>query len=111
MTFHVGQKVVCIDDQVRVSARNPGIFKRFRKFRDLHHNLNEGDIYTITALGSEWDVIKNAEFLTLLVDGAWHFGSRHVGFPSFQFRPVVETKTDISVFTKMLTPKREKLPT
>jgi hypothetical protein len=110
MTFRVGQKVICVDDLPRVSARNPGIFRRFRKFRDLDHNLNKGDVYTVTGLDSELDVIKNERFLTLHVDGAWHFGHREIGFPSYQFRPLVEVKTDISVFTEMLTPKWDKLP-
>lgn len=107
MSFHVGQKVVCVDDAMRVSWRKSGFFGRFRRYRDLGHNLNRGDVYTVTAITAVRCTTSRVVFRMLHVAGAWHFGAPTIGFPAFQFRPAVETKTDISIFTRMLTPQRE----
>jgi hypothetical protein len=107
MTFRVGQEVICVDDLRRVSWRESGFFERFRKFKRLGHNLNSGEVYTITSITETKCAASRIVYRMLHVDGAWHFGHREIGFPSFQFRPAVKVKTDISIFTKMLTPKRE----
>lgn len=105
MTFRVGQKVVCVDDDKRMSWRPKGWFERLRGFRKIGHNLNKGDVYTVLAIGDVLDNITKQRVQTLFVDQAWNFGHRDLGFPSFQFRPIVERKTDIAIFTKMLTPQ------
>jgi hypothetical protein len=106
MTFRVGMKVVCVCDRQRVSWRRRGWLERLRGFRLLGHNLNKGDVYTVTAVDTVFDNITKQPMQTLLVDHAWHFELRGMGFPSFQFRPVVERKTDISIFTEMLAPAK-----
>lgn len=95
MTFSVGQKIACVDDRERVSMRLNGWFERFRKFHRLHHNLNEGDVYTV--IGVKALKCTNGEYVEVLrVHGAWHFGHPEIGFPSFQFRPLIERKAKIS---------------
>lgn len=100
MMFHVGQKVVCVDDGCRVAFRRGGWFERYRAWITLDHNLNRGDVYRVVGL----ERVKTVDgvFLTLHVDGARHFRLSQVGFPSFQFRPLIEKKTNISIFTEML---------
>jgi len=79
MAFRVGQKVVCVD----ANPRNGHV-----------SNLTEGAVYTVRAFGPSKDGSPG-----ISLDEIYH------PFPFYQdrFRPVVERKTDISVFTKMLT--------
>lgn len=100
--FHVGQKVVCVDDYPRVNMKRRGWFSRFRRFNRLDHNLNKDDVYTVIATGRLVDDTTGEVFESLFVDKAWHFGHPEVGFPSFQFRPVVEQKTDIGFAHEIL---------
>jgi len=79
MAFRVGQKVVCVDASGCASA-----------------DLSEGTIYTVRQVQPP---IDNATPRVLL------FGSREtIGWYASRFRPLVERKTDISIFTRMLTP-------
>lgn len=104
MTFHVGQKVVCVDDSMRVSYHRAGWFSRFRRWEKLGHNLNRGDVYTVNGTITYSDARTGAEVFCLYVAEAHHFGNPHIAFPACQFRHVAEHKTDISIFTKLLTP-------
>ena len=83
MTFRVNQKVVCVDAH-----------GSFGKLRD-------GQIYTVSDMGMfiGFYLIDLAEVETE-VPHAW--------FPR-RFRPLVESKTDISIFTKMLTDVKDKV--
>ena len=101
MTFYVGQKVVCIDDNFDPLWKGP--------FSTGHIPIlpTKGSVYTIrrilpdfpfsnsVALGILLEEIVNAE--VPLIGGVQEhpFGAR-------RFRPVVERKTDISVFTEIL---------
>jgi hypothetical protein len=82
MNFRVGQKVVCIDAT------------------DCELSLSENAIYTITSIRHPY----------LRVDckpGLGIFGDEVArGYYSTRFRPIVERKTDISIFTRMLTDKK-----
>lgn len=83
MTFHVGQKVICID------ATPVGC---------LTGGLRKGAIFTIDAL------IKTTSgtglsFVEIPVPEGW------LAFHPRRFRPIVERKTDISIFTRMLQPR------
>ena len=98
--FDVGQKVVCVDDRCRVQIRRAGWFERWRSWITLDHNLNRGDVYRVVKV--EHVKTFSGIFLTLHVDGAHHFRLRQIGFPSFQFRPLIEKKTSIAIFTAML---------
>jgi len=80
--FRVGQKVVCVDD-------SPG------KGTGRAPTFSKGEVCEVTRLEPLYECVAvgvNGE------DWTWH--------PS-RFRPVVERKTDISIFTQMLGPQRE----
>jgi hypothetical protein len=91
MVFRVGQKVVCID-------------------ADGAPRLSLGAIYTIKDIDGprlfSWRGRIYENVGIYLEEAICEDG--HKGFAPFRFRPVVETKTDISIFQKMLTPKKEK---
>jgi hypothetical protein len=98
MNFYVGQKVVCID------AQHPQTLSGW--WRELWHPYEhavEGRIYTISNLYSNGDGMIELVELPAPETDVWC-----AGFYAGGFRPVVERKTDISIFTKMLTPKRER---
>ena len=96
MTFRVGQKVVCVD------AGSTGKYTPWRHSDDVH-GLTEGVVYTIRAVGSFRGLRDNvwlAEIHRPLCAG------REYPYAAARFRPVVERKTDISVFTAMLNPSQ-----
>lgn len=95
--FQVGQKVECVDDQPHPCSPYPIT------------EITKGGIYIVSWCGSvEFDV--GVTFVWLpgvrlqgihrMHDWAWY---------ALRFRPVVERKTDISVFQRMLTPNDEKV--
>jgi hypothetical protein len=94
--FRVGQKVVCVKEG------------RGKKWADHNSIVNAvvGQTYTIRAAflsleGEEAvyvEEIKNKE----------HRSGMEFGFCAYRFRPVVERKTDISIFKAMLTPAGKK---
>lgn len=89
--FRVGQKVVCVD----VSYFGPNTSL-----------LRKGDVYTIASVDAYEDA--HGEYGVTLVEiipqpaPGWRDG-----FRASRFRPVVERKTDISIFTAMLNPTKE----
>lgn len=86
--FRVGQKVVCVDAS--------------RCYRKIETDLVKGAIYEIEAVET-----FGGDF-GLVVTGArswWPSGA----YNAVRFRPIVEHKTDISIFTKMLTPKTRRV--
>lgn len=108
MTFRVGQKVVCIDDRCWLRG---GWWMFGIKFFDhglLDHNLNHGEVYTVTKVDIQLDA-RGKEYGSIWVAEARHLKYPDIGFPQWQFRPAVERKTDISVFTAMLTPNKRKV--
>lgn len=76
MTFRVGQKVVCVKPC---------------------NDLIKGRVYSVTAMGTQ-------KGISMLGVDQSYFGPR-ASFYADRFRPIVERKTDISVFTKMLIPE------
>jgi hypothetical protein len=91
--IHVGQKVVCVDDSLS-------------ELRDVDEILpTKGKIYTIRAivrrssLGFHLVEITNEPY-------RYRDGFGELSFKASRFRPVVERKTDISIFTAMLTPAK-----
>lgn len=95
MAFRVGQKVVCVD------AAEPDLSKLrpAKIWRSI--GLVQGAVYTVAAVGlthsHDPDALPCIQIVELKADHAiW----------AHRFRPVVERKTDISIFTKMLTGKR-----
>lgn len=97
MAFRVGQKVVCINDEVKPLRALPYPLK---KDWDLD-GLTKGAVYTVRFVGE----YRGAPVLYLReihrrVCSSWG----EPGFDTLRFRPAVEPKaeTDISVFLEML---------
>lgn len=87
MTFRVGQKVICIDEV----GQNPNLGDR---------TVIKGRIYTVRE-AYDW-----FGYPGIRLDEIYNYLDR--GYSAHRFRPVVERKTDISIFTAMLnTSKRE----
>lgn len=84
MSFRVGQEVVCVDDSGTIMVR-------------------KGAIYIVA------DVYMPYLRLEGVYDGVTPPTVKQ-GMRATRFRPVVERKTDISVFTEMLTSKKASIP-
>jgi hypothetical protein len=96
--FYPGQKVVCIDAKER-----PGFYWHREADR-----LVEGNIYTVTgyqhdfhAHGETYDLV----FLQEARNKSTYRRNDTGGYRAVRFRPLVEKKTDISAFTKLLKTK------
>lgn len=92
MSFHVGQKVVCVDATSRHWSRRW---------------ISEGVVYVVAGLrfdGSHEFKDHLGSTYALDLEGV----GKPNGFGASRFRPLVERKTDISVFTAML--DRQKVP-
>lgn len=98
MTFRVGQKVVCVDDVPH------GKYAPWPVKGGLD-GLTKGTVYTIREIGAYCGepVVWLNEITREIVPGWEKYGEQ--GFSPARFRPLVERKTDISVFMKMLTPQ------
>jgi hypothetical protein len=98
MTFRVGQKVVCIDADFPHSMYSE--YVQFPK---------KNGVYEIRGILPFVDPADGRQFIYLAGITnrklAYLQGAFESAFPSNRFRPIVERKTDISVFTKMLTPE------
>jgi len=72
--------------------------------------LTKGRVYTVRAVGRDpfWDTpgLWLNEIQRPIEEGYEQFGE--LSFHQCRFRPIVEKKTDISIFTTMLTPKKVK---
>lgn len=88
MAFRVGQKVVCVDvsnddGKQWIGDDTPVV----------------GEIYTVSAVGLTERGKYGIQLVELRRPRRW-------GYQARRFRPVVERKTDISIFTAMLKPER-----
>lgn len=97
MTFHVGQKVVCVDDLPSINARITRA-----------PSLTKGQVFTIR----DMEIWKGVLLVRLveIVAAPFDFIDRGWLEPSWRasrFRPIVERKTDISIFTSMLNPSKQ----
>lgn len=95
MTFHVGQKVVCVDDHFKrpFSYENRPKAKRIYTVRAIYQECFCPNDWA-PALLLEEITNKPRMWLTL--------GFHEAGFAAGRFRPVQERKTDISIFIQML---------
>lgn len=101
MTFYVGQKVVCVD-----ASSEPG--KRWVPGEEPV----EGRVYTVagvrSAIGPRTGLVLTFKelrrsSLAQRYSAAQKYGL-WAGYVAERFRPVVERKTDISIFKAMLNP-------
>jgi len=84
MTFRVGMKVACVD----VSG-------------DAKYFLNLNATYEITSIN--WPFLR----VNCRPDG-FSGGEADCGYHHTRFRPIVERKTSIEIFKRMLVPSRQK---
>lgn len=102
MNFSVGQRVV------HVGASNTGAPTVKPEFR-----LTKGEIYTIREIDfrafndghHRWPTVRLIEVRRPIAQTS--YGPWEVGYIPENFRPLDERKTDISIFTRMLTPKKQ----
>lgn len=93
--FHIGQQVVCVDDKFEPKART--VFDALPVRSRIYHVRN---VYVSLVTGSpaiNLDEIVGAPARTC--------PTRECGFFAARFRPV--RKTNIDIFTAMLTPVKE----
>ncbi len=93
MTFRVGQKVVCVDDGGSVGTWVGG------------EDIYKGAVYTIHSTFS----FEGDKFVRLFeVKRSRQCTEKwgHDGYGAHRFRPIVERKTDISIFKRMLLPQK-----
>jgi hypothetical protein len=97
MNFRVGQKVVCVSVHMNWRTRLSYLFRPPRS------SLPElGSVYTVA--NSYFDDQNQTTMIELVeLPAPWDRGWL-AGFNAACFRPAVERKTDISMFTRMLTP-------
>lgn len=104
--FRVGQKAVCVDDGWRVYWKRRGWFERFRSFKALAHSLTKNEVYTVTGVTQIMcNTSGRVHEAIFVAEGRHLFGHGSIPFPAFQFRPLVERKTSIEIFTRMLKPQ------
>lgn len=95
MAFWVGQKVVCVDDCPNSSDGSPCPVKAGTVYiiSGFSHGYRDGD-GALHLVGVRGEMRPG------------NMGER--GFHPGRFRPIVKRKTDISIFTKLLKPTRER---
>lgn len=110
--FHVGQKVVCVDDDPgpdRIEGVRDGTI--YVLTGDLD-GLTEGVVYTIRDI-VEYPFDGQLMLYLCEIDRPPLLGPSglfETGFALRRFRPAIERKTDISIFTEILKPKHVKEP-
>lgn len=92
MAFHIGQKVVCVDDSNMLPLYGEEIPVK-------------GVVYTVRGIHRD----GNAIYLMEIRNEPRQYLDRYAecSFWGRRFRPIVEQKTDIRIFRKMLTPEHE----
>lgn len=95
--FHVGQKVVCIDDSPCYGWPCPLRLRQVYTVKSVQHVFGR-----YKGVRGWFDTVSVHE-ANGLTAGGWEHQD---GFAAQRFRPVVERKTDISIFQAMLEPKK-----
>lgn len=94
LSWHVGMKVVCVDDSPAMEAG------------EVRDRLVCGRIYTIREIGPEPRCVENPRLaggwceVNVWLNEVTRVGD--LGYAASRFRPVQERKTSIEVFTKLL---------
>ena len=104
MAFFIGQKVACIGEPWMADTRPWADWRSY-----VTHFPKIGHVYTIRAIYPGSEQYKSPPGLRLheLINPKTQYmdGSDEAAFLCEAFRPLTERKTDISIFTKMLTDK------
>lgn len=101
--FTIGQKVVCVDHMNNSKTSKLPEIQKGRTYK-----IREIGIQEVEGVGIFDDEI------TLWLEGISRpyktpSGAADIGFRCSRFRPVVERKTDISIFKAMLNPSKEQV--
>lgn len=107
--WHAGMKVVCIDSEPHFIGR-----QRQPWFGETFPVL--GRVYTIREIGQLYEqygyggliVVRLVEIVNATI--TYGVGTFEGGYSARRFRPVQHRKTDIALFTAMLTKTGEKVP-
>lgn len=105
MSFHVGQKVVCVSTTHDLSGAGSSDGWPDHVIKGGIYTVREVDERTLPLFGVVGIRLHEALGQTRMTC----IGSWETAFSATCFRPVVERKTDISVFTRMLTPTKERV--
>ncbi len=97
MTFRVGQKVVCINVEWRVGHNR----KLARPVQNGIYTVRDFFAWPGAAHGPHVRLEEIRNEKQLWSDATYD----EVAFSASRFRPIVGRKTDISIFTEMLTPQ------
>lgn len=100
-SWQVGDKIVCIDDELHDRYMRPG----WVSFGDLD-GLTAGRVYTIRRIGVDPGALM-CVWLVEIIRPPLFSGDPETGYAVQRFRPVQTRKTSIAIFERMLTPKRE----
>lgn len=92
MAFRIGQKVVCVDARGRFCAETQPVLNAIYTISGLHVD-EDGDLICHLVEIARSDSAKQ------------QWNNPNLGYDTRRFRPVIERKTDISIFTEMLTRK------
>lgn len=92
--FRVGQKVVCIKKDTWNNIKHNETCPRF------------GEVLTVRCIDHDFEGawLRFEEIVNPLIEYSCGLCEAH--FRSDRFRPVIERKTDISIFQEMLAPNR-----
>lgn len=103
MTFRVGMKVACIDDEPH------SLYTPWAHHSDMD-GLKKGTVYTVRSVGLYNGVpcIWLHEIVRGIARGWEELGE--AGFSPKRFRPVVERKTDISFAHEILRKVSDRVP-
>ena len=97
MSFHVGQKVVCVSVPGNDGSIGDTTFPT---------NLRVGEIYIVRWVGiyDDGQAVRLAGLYRNFPLVKW----QDIPFRALRFRPVIERKTDIAIFTALLNPANHK---
>lgn len=102
--FYVGQKVVCIWDDY-ASRKDMGTLQWLER---TPHTPVKDLVYTVRTYEPDGGNIIGIRVNEIVNPSSTFYGSNaEPQFAPWLFLPIVEKKTDISIFTKMLTERKE----
>jgi hypothetical protein len=107
--FYVGQKVVCVDAVEHTHFAPPNVM-----VEGSLDGLREGVVYTVRSVGRRhprcpFGVLVWLTEIVRPIKGDLSKLYGELGYDPRRFRPLIERKTDISIFTDMLKPKTEQV--
>jgi hypothetical protein len=101
LDWHVGMKVVCIDDDYGHIDPDDDAFREIRPVKVKDYTIRDIGIGSTGLATIRVEEIINAPMV-------YSDGYAEVSFYAFRFRPVQTRKTDISIFTSMLNGAKER---